>query len=87
MIDSKIPNCAACHDSGWVAFTRIHHGQRLPWSAACHCDKGLSLSSPREHSESSRKGGAWAPPVVVEPIDKDIYYARLAEAADRSKHP
>lgn len=82
MKDLDAVTCAACHDSGWVPFTRIVRGHRLPWSAACLCDKGMRLSTPREWPPGRKLETTIGPPVVVEPIDREIYYERLRKAAE-----
>ena len=64
--------CPVCLDSGWVGFS--HNG--APWAAACLCGKGRFLSSPRPRSL-----GMITDPVVVQPVDRELYDQRLRQAA------
>lgn len=75
MIDE--PRCAACNDSGWVPFLRtIGEGRDMPWAAACRCEKGMVLSSPRPGTKLIPD------PVIVEPIDGELFDRRIDDAAE-----
>ena len=69
-------NCVVCRDTGWVGFTRTIKSTRYPWSAACLCEKGMYLSSPRTVDKNMAKRGMNLIPVLVQPIDREIYNER-----------
>ena len=69
-------NCVACRDSGWVSFTRVLKGTRFPWAAACLCEKGMYLSSPREWTKTDLKNGAYGSPIQVQSVDREVYNDR-----------
>lgn len=69
--------CDACRDSGWIGFSRdMGDGTRRPWAAACLCEKGRTLSAKRDW-EPSRKDHPPHDPAVVQPVDREVYHARL----------
>ena len=77
------PECPACRDTGWFHFTHFVKGRGLPWSAACLCDKGRFLSTERPHHVKSlpkpSDPNSLPPPVVVQPINREMYLDRLRE--------
>jgi hypothetical protein len=75
------PRCVVCGDTGWSSSTRTIEGQTYSWAAACLCERGMRLSSTRDPHP---KSGERAPrPVVVQPMDRELYLQRAAAAKRR----
>ena len=73
-------NCLACNGSGIIAFKRtMGERKNMPWSAACRCERGRYLSTPREWDAVNAALKKTHPPVVLEPIDLETYEGRIRD--------